>query len=237
MAGAQNGLEDDAMGGKRELTPEQLLRNNRQWAAGKLAGNPGYFDQLAHVQKPDYLWIGCSDSRVPASKIIGLRPGEVFVHRNIANVVPHTDLNALSVIQYAVEVLKVTHILVTGHYNCGGVNAALKGTDHGEIDNWLVHIKDVWRDNYDTIMALPEDKRADRLVELNVAAQVHNVARTSMVQKAWAEGRELTIHGWVYDLHDGLLRDLGVAISGCADLHAAYRIGELCEKARKAGGS
>ena len=225
------------MGGKQTLTPEDLLRNNRRWAAAEQAEDPERFGRLAHVQEPEYLWIGCSDSRVPPGRIVGLRPGELFVHRNIANVVPHSDLNVLSVIQYAIEVLKVKHILVVGHYNCGGVNAALKGADYGETGNWLAHIKDVWRDNYDTIMALPEDARGDKLVELNVAAQVHNVARTSMVQKAWAKGRELTVHGWIYDLHDGLLHDLNVNISGCEGLHAAFRIKELCEKARKEAGS
>ncbi len=217
---------------KRHFTPADLLDNNRRWAQGKREADADYFNRLAHVQKPDYLWIGCSDSRVPANKIVGLKPGEIFVHRNIANVVPHSDLNVLSVIQYAVEVLKVTHILVVGHYHCGGIKAALKGSDYGEIDNWLAHIKDVWRENYETIMALPEDQRADRLTELNVAAQVHNVARTSMVQKAWAEGRELTVHGWVYSLRNGLLHDLGVGISSCADLHAAFRIGGSCEESR-----
>ncbi len=204
-------------------TPADLLENNRRWAAQMLEGDPEYFDRLVGLQTPAYLWIGCSDSRVPANTIVGLKPGEVFVHRNIANVVPHSDLNALSVIQYAVEVLKVRHILVVGHYGCGGVKAALAGSDLGAIDNWLAHIRDVWRAHYDEIMALPEERRADRLVELNVAAQVQNVARTSMVQKAWHEGRPLSIHGWVYDLADGRLRDLGVGISGPEALHPAFR--------------
>ena len=204
-------------------TPADLLENNRRWAASMLEGDPEYFDRLVGLQTPAYLWIGCSDSRVPANTIVGLKPGEVFVHRNIANVVPHSDLNALSVIQYAVEVLKVRHILVVGHYGCGGVKAALAGSDLGAIDNWLAHIRDVWRAHYDEIMALPEEQRADRLVELNVAAQVQNVARTSMVQKAWQEGRALSIHGWVYDLADGRLRDLGVGISGPEALHPAFR--------------
>jgi carbonic anhydrase len=203
--------------------PAQLLENNRRWAARMLEGDPEYFDRLVGLQAPAYLWIGCSDSRVPANTIVGLQPGEVFVHRNIANVVPHSDLNALSVIQYAVEVLKVRHILVVGHYGCGGVRAALSGSDLGAIDNWLAHIRDVWHAHYDEIMALPEERRADRLVELNVAAQVRNVARTSMVQRAWREGRALSVHGWVYDLADGRLRDLGVGISGPGGLHPAYR--------------
>ena len=213
---------------RTDLEPADLLENNRRWAEGKLAVDADYFNRLQHIQKPRYLWIGCSDSRVPANTIVGLRPGEVFVHRNIANVVPHSDLNALSVIQYAVEVLQVRHILVVGHYGCGGVKAALEGTDLGEIDNWLAHIKDVWREHYDAVMALPGAERADRLAELNVIAQVQNVARTSMVQKAWAEGRPLSVHGWIYSLADGRIRDLDVTIAGCADLHAVFRIGTDC---------
>ncbi len=211
-----------------DLEPADLLDNNRRWAEGKLAEDVDYFNRLQHIQKPRYLWIGCSDSRVPANTIVGLRPGEIFVHRNIANVVPHSDLNALSVIQYAVEVLRVRHILVVGHYGCGGVKAALEGTDLGEIDNWLAHIKDVWREHYDAVMALPETERADRLAELNVIAQVQNVARTSMVQKAWAQGRSLSVHGWIYSLADGRIRDLDVTIAGCTDLHAVFRIGADC---------
>ncbi len=216
-------------GAERELTPQDLLRNNRRWAEGKLREDAGFFERLEHVQKPDYLWIGCSDSRVPANRIVGLAPGEIFVHRNIANVVPHSDLNVLSVIQYAVEVLRVRHILVVGHYGCGGVKAALGGSDLGEIDNWLAHIKDVWREHYEEVMALPEAARADRLAELNVMAQVQNVARTSMVQKAWGEGRVLDVHGWIYSLADGRIRDLGVTISGCEGLHAVFRISGSCE--------
>ncbi len=216
------------MSDRTDLEPADLLENNRRWAAGKLAADADYFNRLQHIQQPRYLWIGCSDSRVPANTIVGLRPGEIFVHRNIANVVPHSDLNALSVIQYAVEVLRVRHILVVGHYGCGGVKAALEGTDLGEIDNWLAHIKDVWREHYDAVMALPEAERADRLAELNVIAQVQNVARTSMVQKAWAEGRSLSVHGWIYSLADGRIRDLDVTIAGCTDLHAVFRIGSDC---------
>ncbi len=213
---------------RTDLEPADLLENNRRWAEGKLAVDAGYFNRLQHIQKPRYLWIGCSDSRVSASTIVGLRPGEVFVHRNIANVVPHSDLNALSVIQYAVEVLQVRHILVVGHYGCGGVKAALEGTDLGEIDNWLAHIKDVWREHYDVVMSLPEAERVDRLAEYNVVAQVRNVARTSMVRKAWAQGRPLSVHGWVYSLADGRIRDLNVTISGCEGLHAVFRFGKEC---------
>ncbi len=208
----------------RNLTPADLLENNRRWAQNEKARDADRFARLAQGQAPRFLWIGCSDSRVPPGDFLGLGPGEIFVHRNIGNVVPHTDLNALSVIQYAVEVLKVPHILVVGHYHCGGVHAALSGHSYGDIDNWLGHIKDVWRENYETIMALPEDERADRLVELNVAAQVRNVARATPVQNAWASGRELAIHGWVTDLATGRIRDLGVGVSGPGELPAAYRI-------------
>ena len=208
----------------RMLSPADLLENNRRWVQGILNEDADYFSRLAAVQKPAFLWIGCSDSRVPANTIVGLKPGEVFVHRNIANVVPHSDLNVLSVIQYAVEILEVRHILVVGHYGCGGVQAALSGCKLGAIDNWLAHIRDVWRAHYDEIPALPEEERPRRLVELNVMAQVHNVARTASVQKAWADGRALAVHGWVYDIADGLLRDLGVTIRNRNDLHPAFRL-------------
>ena len=204
--------------------PARLLENNRRWAARMLAEDPEHFDRLVATQQPAYLWIGCSDSRVPANTVVGLKAGEIFVHRNIANVVPHSDLNVLSVIQYAVEVLGVHHILVVGHYGCGGVRAALAGRDLGAIDNWLAHIREVWREHHEEIAALPEARRADRLVELNVIAQVRNVARTASVQAAWRRGRTLSVHGWVYDLADGRLRDLGVTITGPGDLHPAFRL-------------
>ena len=180
-----------------KITPEELFERNKKWAANKLSLDAEFFNRLSDIQEPKYLWIGCADSRVPANEIVDMDPGELFVHRNVANVVPHSDANCLAVIQYAVEVLKVEHIIVTGHYSCGGVRAALGDQDHGQIDNWLANIKDVLRDNYQEINALgSEDEKVDRLVELNVAQQVRNVAKTSIVQNAWRKGQELTIHGW-----------------------------------------
>ncbi|WP_026959280.1 carbonate dehydratase [Aliagarivorans taiwanensis] len=196
-----------------ELT--QLLKNNRQWAAKIKEQSPDFFHELSQQQAPEYLWIGCSDSRVPANQIAGLAPGEVFVHRNIANVVVHSDLNCLSVIQYAVEVLKVKHIMVTGHYGCGGVIAALEGAEYGLIDNWLRHIKDVIRMNKSELDGIEDKaKRIDRLVELNVIEQVHNVANTTIVKNAWKAGQQLSVHGFVYSLEDGILNDLEVSIRG-----------------------
>ena len=189
-----------------------LLENNRKWAERIECEKPGFFEQLSMQQTPEYLWIGCSDSRVPANEIVNLPPGEVFVHRNIANVVVHTDLNCLSVIQYAVEVLKVKHIIVCGHYGCGGIKAALDGQHHGLIDNWLRHIRDVYRfyaDQLDTI-ANPQ-QRNDRLCELNVIEQVSNICNTTMVENAWDKGQELTVHGWIYHLENGLIKDLNVS--------------------------
>lgn len=204
---------------------KNLLDNNRAWAAAMTDGDHDFFTRLCDVQSPDYLWIGCSDSRVPANEIVGLPSGELFVHRNVGNVVPHSDVNCLAVIQYAVEVLQVGHIIVTGHYGCGGITAAMEPKSHGQIDNWLAHIKDIYRAHYDEIVALDGDEaQADRLCELNVAAQVQNVAKTSIIQSAWAAGRELEIHGWVYSLSDGILRDLGVGIGGPEQLHDAHRI-------------
>jgi carbonic anhydrase len=194
---------------------EQLLRNNRAWAERRLRDDPRFFARLAGQQAPQYLWIGCSDSRVPANEIVDLDPGEVFVHRNVANLVVHTDLNCLSVMQFAVDVLKVRHIIVCGHYGCGGVNAALMQERHGLIDNWLRHIQDV-QAQYDGVLKELADRkaRADRLCELNVVEQVSNVCRTSIVQDAWARGQPLAVHGWIYGLHDGLLRDLEVTAAG-----------------------
>lgn len=193
-----------------------LLANNRGWAAAQTADDPDFFARLADQQRPQYLWIGCADSRVPANEIIGLPPGGVFVHRNVANLVVHTDLNCLSVIQYAVDVLQVPHIIVTGHYGCGGVAAALDPTRHGLIDNWLRHIQDVAHDHRDELGGLEPAQRVARLCELNVVAQVVNVCRTTIVHDAWERGQELAVHGWIYDLSDGLLRDLGTTVSGTA---------------------
>ena len=189
----------------------QLFEGNRAWAAAITADDPRFFAELAERQAPEYLWIGCSDSRVPANQIIGLSPGDVFVHRNVANVVVHTDLNCLSVLQYAVDVLRVKHIIVCGHYGCGGVKAALEGTRHGLIDNWLRHVNDVSEKHADELASLTEEPRFDRLCELNIVEQVANVSQTTIVEDAWARGQALTVHGLVYDLHDGLLRDLGVS--------------------------
>jgi len=208
-----------------KITPEELFERNKKWAANKLSLDAEFFNRLSDIQEPKYLWIGCADSRVPANEIVDMDPGELFVHRNVANVVPHSDANCLAVIQYAVEVLKVEHIIVTGHYSCGGVRAALGDQDHGQIDNWLANIKDVLRDNYQEINALgSEDEKVDRLVELNVAQQVRNVAKTSIVQNAWRKGQELTIHGWVYSLKDGLIRDMNVDMNSVDDIHPAYQI-------------
>lgn len=195
-----------------------LLANNRRWSEGVTNSDPTFFETLAKAQNPKYLWIGCSDSRVPANQIIGLLPGEIFVHRNVANVVVHTDLNCLSVLQFAVDVLAVEHIIVTGHYGCGGVHAALVGRRLGLIDNWLRHVQDV-RHKFATLMAAtPEAHRADRLCELNVLEQVEHVCQTTVVQEAWARGQRLTVHGLVYSLRDGLLRDLGASVAHSEDL-------------------
>lgn len=194
---------------------DHLFVNNARWAEETLATDPDFFSGLSAIQNPEYLWIGCSDSRVPANQITGLKPGEVFVHRNVANVVVHTDLNCLSVVQYAVDVLKVKHIVVVGHYGCGGVRAALDGSSLGLIDNWLRHIQDV-RDRHAALIdALPDaDARWRMLCELNVIEQVRNVARTTLVGEAWQRRQELTLHGWVYGLDNGRLRDLGVSLAG-----------------------
>ena len=191
-----------------------LFERNRAWAAAMVASDPDVFTSLAARQSPEYLWIGCSDSRVPANQIVGLAPGDVFVHRNVANVVVHTDLNCLSVLQYAVDILRVKHVIVCGHYGCGGVAAALTGARHGLIDNWLRHVEDVCEKHAEELESLPEEQRLDRLCELNVAEQVANVSQTTVVEDAWARGEELTVHGLVYGLEDGLLRDLGVSTSG-----------------------
>jgi len=192
-------------------TLNHLFDNNLIWANSIKKKDPEFFSLLSQQQAPEYLWIGCSDSRVPANQIIGLPPGEIFVHRNIANVVVHTDLNCLSVIQYAVEVLKVKHIIVCGHYGCGGVKAALENHEHGLIDNWLRHIKDVIRFNSKRFDGLQHDKKLDLLCELNVKEQVTNICNTTIVQNAWSEGKELFIHGWIYSIENGILKDLNTS--------------------------
>jgi len=201
-----------------------LIDNNRRWAAGVERREPGFFDRLSRQQAPRYLWIGCADSRVPANEIVGLMPGELFVHRNVANLVVHSDLNCLSVLQYAVEVLRVEHVIVCGHYGCGGVRAALSTQPLGLIDNWLRHIRDVHLWNREELAAIGDPiARVDRLCELNVEAQVANVCHTTIVQDAWGRGQAVTIHGWIYSLHDGLLRDLGMVIEQPEQIPPEYR--------------
>jgi carbonic anhydrase len=199
-----------------------LFFNNRDWAARIREAQPDFFEKLSLQQAPDYLWIGCSDSRVPANDIVGLLPGELFVHRNVANVVVHTDLNCLTVMQFAVDVLKVEHIMVVGHYGCSGVRAALFGDRLGLADNWLHHVHDV-RDKYQNTLAevALADDRVNRLCELNVVEQVANVCQTTIVRDAWSRGQPLAVHGWIYGLHDGLLRDLNVTASSLEEAQAA----------------
>ena len=200
-----------------------LFARNRAWAAEMEARRPGFFTGLANQQKPKYMWIGCSDSRVPANEIIGLAPGEIFVHRNVANVVVHSDLNALSTIQFAVERLKVKHVMVVGHYGCSGVQAALEGARIGLADNWLRHIQDV-RDRHRHLLdLLPEHGRAAALCELNVIEQVVNVAQSTVLQDAWGAGQDVTLHGWVYGVHDGLVQDLHMTVTGQEELDGLYR--------------
>lgn len=202
-----------------------LFERNRNWASKIKKEDPNFFSKLSKIQTPNYLWIGCSDSRVPANQIVDLMPGEIFVHRNIANVVVHTDLNCLSVIQFAVEVLKVKHIIVCGHYGCGGIKAALENKEHGLIDNWLRHIKDVYRIHRSKFDKIDNEKnKLDLLCELNVIEQVANVCNTTIVQNAWKSGQELTIHGWIYSIEDGLLKNLDVSISDINQIDPLYKM-------------
>ena len=203
---------------------ENLFANNKAWSERMHAENPEFFSRLVNQQSPEYLWIGCSDSRVPANQIIGLAPGEVFVHRNIANVVVHTDLNALSVIHYAVEMLRVKHILVVGHYGCGGVKAALNDNRTGLTDNWLRHVQDV-RDRHEAKLAEIDDanERVNRLCELNAMQQVVNVCQTSVLREAWARGQSVTVHGWCYSLENGLINDLNVSAASREEAMERYR--------------
>jgi carbonic anhydrase len=194
-----------------ELT--RLLEQNRAWAEAIKASDPNFFPTLAKQQSPNFLWIGCADSRVPATQLVGLGAGEMFVHRNVANVVVHTDFNCLSVMQYAVDVLKVSHIIICGHDGCGGVKAAMQNQQLGLIDNWLRHVQDVMHVHSEELAQISDEtERLDRLCELNVIEQVLSVSRTTIVQNAWQRGQELVVHGWIYGLQDGLLRDLGVSI-------------------------
>lgn len=200
-----------------------LFERNREWSERIRAEDPTFFDRLASIQSPEYLWIGCSDSRVPANQITGLQPGEVFVHRNIANVVVHSDLNCLSVLQYAVDALRVKHILVVGHYGCGGVRAALNNLRLGLVDNWLRHIQDVRQKHHQMLDQYTDpQQKLDRLCELNVIEQVMNVCHTTVVREAWDRGQNLTVHGWVYGLSDGIARDMGMSICAHDQAHDAY---------------
>lgn len=203
---------------------KRLLDQNRAWAESIKANDPEFFPTLAKQQSPTFLWIGCSDSRVPATQLVGMVPGEMFVHRNVANVVDHTDFNCLSVLQYAVDVLKVDHVIVCGHHGCGGVKAAMDNLQLGLIDNWLRHVQDVLQEHEELLSYFDDlGERLDRLCELNVIEQVLNVGRTTIVQGAWQRGQELVVHGWIYGLQDGLLRDLGISIDNAAGLNDAYR--------------
>ncbi len=197
----------------------RLFENNRRWAARRRASDPDFFTRLVGQHAPEFLWIGCADSRVPANEIVGLLPGELFVHRNIANLVLHSDFNCLSVLQYAVDVLKVRHIIVCGHYGCGGVTAAMEDRSHGLVDNWLRPIREICRARAAELSRLGTDqRRLDRLCELNVVQQVMNVANTTVLQGAWDRGQEVTVHGWIYSIDDGLLQDLDVCVSSRSEL-------------------
>lgn len=208
---------------------ENLLERNKQWARTVKESDPKFFEKLSTLQAPEYLWIGCSDSRITPVTSIGLLPGEMFVHRNIANLVIHTDMNCLSVIQFAVDVLKVKHIIVCGHYGCGGVKAALEDTRLGLIDNWLRHIQDLYYKYFDEINALPEaDKQLDKLCEINVIEQVVSVGETTIVQDAWLRGQDLTVHGWIYHITDGIYQDIGVTLDSLKNLEK-LRVGTLAK--------
>jgi carbonic anhydrase len=204
-------------------TLSHLFANNRAWSARIRERDPEFFPKLSRQQRPDYLWIGCADSRVPANEIVGLMPGEVFVHRNVANIVVHTDLNCLSVMQFAIDILKVRHVIVCGHYGCGGVQAALRGDRLGLSDNWLRHVQDVRQRHHDRLSGIADQARAaNRLCELNVIEQVQNVCETTIARDAWERGQELSVHGWIYGLHDGLLRDLDVTVTAFAETEPVH---------------
>jgi len=211
---------------------DELFDRNRRWAAATEQRSPGFFTRLLSQQAPQYLWIGCADSRVPANELVGLLPGDVFVHRNVANVVAHSDLNALSVIQYAVDALKVRHVIVVGHSKCGGVTAALNNTRVGVVDNWLRHVQDVRNAHLEFLQSLPEDKRVDALVELNVLEQARNVCLSTVVEDAWVRGQSVAVHGWVYGLHNGLLKDLSFTVASMDDVAPAYQRALLALKLR-----
>jgi carbonic anhydrase len=201
---------------------QHLLDANRAWSEGVTQGDPSFFETLARQQSPQYLWIGCSDSRVPANQIVGLLPGEIFVHRNVANLVVHTDLNCLSVLQYAVDVLKVRHVIVCGHYGCGGIEATSQRLRLGLIDNWLRHVRDVQEKHETRLLGVSEAERSHRLCELNVLEQVMHACQTSIVQDAWSRGQPLTVHGWCYGIRDGRIRNLGASFCGAGDLESLH---------------
>jgi carbonic anhydrase len=204
---------------------KQLIENNKQWVASKIKVDSEYFKRLANGQQPPILWIGCADSRVPANEIIGAEPGEVFVHRNIANMVLHTDMSMLSVLDYAVNVLKVKHIIVCGHYGCGGVAAAMTNKHFGLIDNWIRHIKDVYRFHHEELNTIKDEKaRLNRFIELNVFEQVNDLAKTSIIQSAWEKDQKIHIHGWVYDVADGFVKDLGINLTDNNSLQDVYQL-------------
>lgn len=202
---------------------EKLIANNQAWSQQVKEENPNFFAKLAESQRPRFLWIGCSDSRVPAEQLTGLQPGELFVHRNVANLVIHTDLNCLSVVQYAVDVLQVKHIIICGHLGCGGVEAAITNPEQGLIDNWLLHIRDIWYKHSTLLGELPPEKRMDTLCELNVIEQVYNLGHSTILQSAWKRGQKVMIHGWVYGLQDGRLHDLDITTTSRESLELRYR--------------
>lgn len=202
-----------------------LIANNQTWSKHLKEEDPGFFERLALAQRPRFLWIGCSDSRVPAERLTGLEPGELFVHRNVANLVIHTDLNCLSVVQYAVDVLEVEHIIICGHYGCGGVQAAIENPELGLIDNWLLHIRDLWYKHSSLLGELPPEKRMDTLCEINVIEQVYNLGHSTIMRSAWKRGQKVQLHGWVYSIHDGLLRNLDVSATSRETLEQRYRQG------------
>jgi carbonic anhydrase len=206
---------------------KELLKNNRAWSAQMRKEDPDYFSRLSEQQNPDYLWIGCSDSRVPANQIIALPPGEVFVHRNVANLLHHNDMNALSVVQFAVDVLKVRHIMVVGHYGCGGVRAAVVGGECGMVDFWLHSVRELYSRHRRDLETLPLEEQVNRMCELNVQAQVNNLCRTKIVQRAWQRDQPLAVHGWVYGLEDGLIKDLDCTITGLDQVETLYRIDRI----------
>ncbi|MDL4863134.1 carbonate dehydratase [Halomonas elongata] len=203
---------------------DTLLENNRAWAEQMCRDDPDFFARLARQQTPEYLWIGCSDSRVPANQIIDLPPGEVFVHRNVANLLHHNDMNALSVVQFAVDVLKVKHIMIVGHYGCGGIRAAVTGGECGIVDYWLHSVRDLYSQHRASLSSLSQDEQVDRMCELNVEAQVKNLCRTKIIQRAWQRGQELSVHGWVYGLSDGRVTDLECSVHGLDQVAQLYRI-------------